>query len=139
LRSDSARSEKRRFISAFGLGDAVGDAREEGLVVPALGGDAVAQDRVGGQRREHLAGEGGAEGHDLARAEEDPLRVRAGEQEDAVPAGVLGEEARDLGLLAAHDVGGVGLREAGDDADLEVRPRGRASEAGVERLAGTGA
>ena len=62
--------------------------------------------------------------------------MRAGQAGHAVEAGLGGQEARDLRLLAPHHVGRRGLAEAGDDADVE-RP-GR-TEGGPERGAGDGA
>ena len=60
----------------------------------------------------------------------------AGQAGDAVEAGLGGEEAGDLGLLAAHHVGGRVLAQARQDADREARiARSRAAT----KAAGRGA
>jgi hypothetical protein len=115
---------------AFGARQRVLDGLGEIGIRPALGGDGMAQDGLAGEEREELAGHEGGEGDDLAGAEMRPFRMGAGQAGDAVEAGLAREQPGDLGLLAAHHVGGAVLPEPVQDMDAQAGVAGRGAGEG---------
>ena len=88
-----------------------------------IGGSAVAADETfAGEALVGFAGEPGPETVDRSLLTHHPFRVRAGQADDGSPAGERVEKSRDLGLFAAHHIGGVRVRivaaDSGDDEDL---------------------
>ena len=137
--SASARRPKSRAATRSGRARPSSTAwRKSGSDQPS--GATVLRSTDGvGEEGEDLAGHVAGEADDLAGGDVHPFGVGAGQAGDAVEAGLAGEEAGDLGLLAAHDVGRGVLAQAGQDADGEARVgRRRAGEGGRAGGAGHG-
>ena len=138
------RGAKEAGGHALGAGEAVLDRLEEVGVGPAVLAHGLAEDRLawrGGRRARRSCSWRSRRPRRRRRA---PIWCGCRGGRRRLEAGLGGEEAGELGLLAAHDVGGLVLAQAGEDADGEAgvagrRPgegsrAGRAGDGGVGRL-----
>ena len=85
----------------------------------------MAQDGLLGQQGKHLARQEGLKADHFARADKRPFGMGAGQADHTIKAGMQCQSPRDLGFLAAHHIGGRGLRQAGRDVDSDARIGGR--------------
>lgn len=72
-------------------------------------------------RGKKVAGNEGVKTDDLSRADLDPFRIGSGQTHRAIKIGKRNQEAADLGLCAAHHIGGAGLAQAGQDMHDNAR------------------
>jgi hypothetical protein len=94
----------------------VGDRIGKGRIVPALADRRCGAGPIVRQQREQLPGHEGAEKHHLACADLYPFGVGAGQADNPVETRAFRQKPRDLGLLAAHHIGGLVLFDPGQNS-----------------------